>query len=214
MKQPHEFQTCTASLYVSPAHSITRNWPHVSLSASNPRHSTSASEPVLGPLGKVSPVPFGSVHAGSGSVRQCSQALRWRKPLKCFFLCGFYWNQESLLIVVLTSPLCTHSPEVWTVAGAEEMSFSSFVQMRFEKLAQCMWSPLFAWKRTSCFPPESTKELLRGKKKSHQMRGNLSGLPKDPSLQASFHSQWVLRRPAERRSQVFTFPPCLFQFVL
>lgn len=88
--------------------------------------------------------------------------------------------------MVLTSPLCTHSPEVGTVAGAEEMSFSSFVQMRFEKLAQCTWSPLFAPKLTSCFPPETTKELLKGKKKSHQMRGNLSSLLKDPSLQACF----------------------------
>lgn len=73
----------------------------------------------------------------------------------------------------LTSPLCPHSPEVWTVVGAEEMPFSGFVQMKFEKFARYMWSPLFASKLISCFPPESTKESLRVKTKSHRMRGNL-----------------------------------------
>lgn len=114
----------------------------------------------------------------------------------------------------LTSPCCSHSPEVWTVVRAEEMSFSSFVQMKFEKFARYIWSPLFTSKLVSCFPPGSTKALLRVKKKSHWMRGNLRGPPKDPSLQASFHAKRLQQRPKERRSQVFTFLPRLFQSVL
>lgn len=57
----------------------------------------------------------------------------------------------------LTSSFCPHSPEVWTVAGAEEMSFSSLGQMKFEKYAQYIWSPLFVFKLISNVPPESTK---------------------------------------------------------
>lgn len=198
---------------VSLTQRVALNWPGIKLSTSNASHLTSTSQPVLGAVSKVSLIPLGSAQAGSVSAQRCSLALKWGNPSKCFFMNGFYWNQESL-IVELTSLLCPHSPEVWTVAGTEEMSCSGFAQMKFEKFARYMWSPLFISKLISRFPPESTEVLLRVKKKSHQMKGNLRGLPEDPSLQASFHSKWLQLRPTERRSQAFTFLPHLFQSVL
>lgn len=66
------------------------------------------------------------------------------------------------------------------------MPFSSFVQMKLEKFAQYVWNPLFISRLMSCFPPESTKELVRVKKESYWRRGSLRGLPEDPSVQTSF----------------------------